>query len=228
MAAATEPVSTPAIGPRLVSHSRELLRDPGALVDADVVDFWQLGRRQFERWEFILTAAVETADQVGRLKPEAIETIQDNVLAVFQSEPVLRAWIALICEYDSRHVRTFRPLALRSFETLLAARLAALRVLTHAVALPTPVVADLDAVRRRCERRTDWLLAALTPNVDWQAFAISPPRVKDFAIDTARIGGGIAETALSIQPVATAALPQPLVQTIVAPIDRLDVAGESR
>ena len=225
MAAATTFAPTLAIGPRLVQHSRDLLRDPAALVDTDVVQFWQLGRQQFERWEFILMSAVEAADQVGRLKPEAIETVRGNVLAVFESEPVLRAWIALICEYDSRHLRTFRPLALRSFETLLAARLAALRVLTHAVALPTPVVADLDAVRRRCERRTDWLLAALTPNVDWQAFAISPPRVKDFAIDTTRIGHGVAETALSIQPVATTALPPRLIGAIVAPLDRLDPSG---
>ena len=191
----------PSLGMRLVQSIPSILRRPRGLLDADALAFWTESRRQFDRWQFILGSAVEATDRDGELKPAAVETAVANAAAVFLAEPVVRAWAAVLCEFDARRDRSWRPLVLRAFEMLLAARLDALRLMTHATALPPTRTSDLDALRRRTERRTDWLLAALTPSVNPDGFGFSPDRIRDFALDAVRIGGDQAAASLAALPI---------------------------
>ena len=215
--------ATPApLAVRLAHHVPSLLRQPDGLHDADVVAFWTEGRRLFDRWQFILGSAVDVADQRGRLKPEAITTCLANATAVFATEPVARSWCAVLCEFDARRDRSWRPLVLRAFEMLLAARLDALRLMTHAQALPEAASSELDRLRRRSERRTDWLLASLCPEVDSRGFGFQPQRIADFSLDAVRIGLDAATASLALRPLVTDAdgSADDLTATIAAAIDR--------
>lgn len=221
-----------ALGLRLAQSAPRLLRRPDGLLDADIVAFWTESRRQLDRWDFIISAALEAAEAGEPLKASAIDEAIGNAASAICAEPILRAWIATLCEFAARRDRTWRPVALRAFEMLLAARLSALKLMTHPTALPTARSSELDRLRRRSERRTDWLLAALAPEVDTASFGFSRDRIRDFSLDAVRIGRDHATASLALRPLAgsvsrVASDPLDLLATIEAPLIRFERSSAS-
>lgn len=108
---------------------------------------------------------------------------------ILVAEILTRVWTSVVCLYDRQHGSRLEPLVRRAYAGHLEARNRALNVLVYGRGFSTGEAAELNALRRRCERWCDLLLAYLArshgsgmqPLID--EFAIEPDRSREFVRD---------------------------------------------
>jgi hypothetical protein len=120
---------------------------------------------------------------------------------ILVAEILTRVWTSVVCLYDRMHGSRLEPLVRRVYVGHLEARNRALNVLVYGRGFSTSEAAELNALRRRCERWCDLLLAYLArshgsdvrPLID--EFAIEPDRSREFVRDLQEDEGALAPLA---------------------------------
>ena len=150
-----------------------------ASVDARHVErLWAASRRRSSGWVRTLSHALRTADE-RPLSPGEQATAVAAAGEVLCGEMVTRLWACVLAEHDRRHGSRLSSVADRVMQDHLRGRLETLRLLTHTTALRADPRDDLDAVRRRCERWTDCLLAGLPGDAGRHTVGGTPAAFED-------------------------------------------------
>lgn len=221
----------------VVRSAPSLVANADCLSDASAHAAWTASRSRSAGWDGLLRGVLTAAD-AGPLGPREQAAAVAAAADVLSSEMLARLWSAVAAEHGRRHGGLGLTLATRSLHDQLRARVFALKLMTHPTALRADFVADLDALRRRAERWTDCLLAALPAGaglaeVDGVPLAFDAGRCRDFAEDGDlwhRLGGGwpLAELTLRVglpADRAAADRSRPLLDAIA---DVVRAAGEAR
>lgn len=165
-----------------------VLGEAASVAGPHAARLWQAARTRAAAWDWELTGLLQAGDR------EALDADRQRravaiVTEVLLAELLTRLWCSCLAAHERRHQSRVGVLADRVMQDQSACRGLALRLMTHPTALPPDRVDELDAVRRRVERWTDCLLAAL-PVDAWRStvggvdIAFDRARCQDFAEDS--------------------------------------------
>lgn len=138
-------------------------------------DFWQNTRQLQRSWDRVLNDA-EGAKQPGQLEELAAQ--------LFTSELLARVWATVLAGIDQRTGRNdLTRIANNAVSGLMQIRNRLLsQVLLRSGAYES-CTADLDRLRRRCDRWTDLLIGNLSGREELFQFAFDVDRARDFAAE---------------------------------------------
>jgi hypothetical protein len=162
----------------LVSRvGRQMIETQTEPSPAALRDFWQNCRSLQRGWDEIL-------DDEPFSTPARVARFEETAAQLFATELLVRVWATILGGIDRRTGRLdLTRIATNTVSGLLQVRH---RVLTHLLSPSTPTgawAADLDRLRRRCDRWTDLLIGNLAAGDDLFQFAFDPDRARDFAVE---------------------------------------------
>ena len=172
----------------IVRNASEVLNHRTCLGVAHTAALFQASRLRGDVWSAELSALRDIADAGRPLAGGDARVVVRATREILASEMVTRLWACVLTAHESRHRSRVAPLARRLFDEHLRCRSESLWYLTHPTALPAETVDELDALRRRAERWTDCLLAALPARAGMAMLGDVPAafdagRCRDFAED---------------------------------------------
>lgn len=144
--------------------------------------FWQSTRQLQRLWD----ESVE--DELN--SPAGRTRFEETATQLFATELLVRVWATILGSIDQRTGRDdLTRIASNSVNGLLQIRH---RLLSHLLKqnVPAAWAADLDRVRRRCDRWTDLLIGNLCGGREFFQFAFDPERARDFAVESLESDSG--------------------------------------
>jgi hypothetical protein len=167
----------------------------GHLSASHVEQYWAASKLRLACWaeslQGYLQLQVGSSPLMSQAGPLVVawREVRPVLEEILVAEILTRVWTCVVCLYDRRHGGGLEPLVRRVYAGHLEARNRALNVLVYGRGFSTSEAAELNALRRRCERWCDLLLAYLVrshvndlqPLID--EFAIEPDRNREFARD---------------------------------------------
>lgn len=165
-------------------HGPTLIVGPHAIDCAGLQLYWSSSKCRLDRW----SRAIKTYQSVtpaGKLESAirwgAIRPVLEEILV---SEILTRVWTGVLCGYDrARSLCEAQPIADSVLRGHLEARSRALAILVDSPHVDAEEAVLLNRLRRRAERWTDLLLAALVDHIEVKPLAFDLSRVCDFAED---------------------------------------------
>ena len=138
-------------------------------------DFWQHTRQLQRDWdEFLDDDPFGTPTDTTRFEDMAAQLLTTELLA--------RVWATILGGIDQRTGRRdLTRIATNAVSGLLQVRHRMLAQLLNPSAPAGPWAANLDRLRRRCDRWTDLLIGNICGRDDFFQFAFDPDRARDFA-----------------------------------------------
>ena len=134
--------------------------------------FWQNTRQLQRAWDEFLNQPI--ADDTTRFQEVAAQ--------LFTTELLARVWGTILGRIDQQTGRTdLTRIATNAVSGLMLIRNRMLSSLLNQSATSVAWAADLDRLRRRCDRWTDLLIGNLCGRNEFFQFAFDPDRVRDFA-----------------------------------------------
>lgn len=169
-------------------------------VSADqVVPYWTASRIRLDCWSLALKEYLQlqigSTPQVSAAGPLAVgwRTVRPVLEEILAAEVLTRVWSGVVSLAPTRHA--LAPVVRRVYLGHLEARNRALNVLVYGRGFDSQEAAELNALRRRCERWSDLLLAYVmnvaadqSPLIDEYAFETD--RLREYARDLAEDGRG--------------------------------------
>lgn len=138
-------------------------------------DFWQNTRQLQRAWDQVLNDG-EGSQQSGKL--------EDLAAQLFTSELLARVWATVLAGIDQRTGRNdLTRIANNAVSGLLQMRNRLLSQLLLRSGATESWTADLDRLRRRCDRWTDLLIGNLSGREELFQFAFDADRARDFAAE---------------------------------------------
>ncbi|MBS0205258.1 MAG: hypothetical protein JSS49_20325 [Planctomycetes bacterium] len=158
------------LGPQMIASQAE----PSSTA---LRDFWQSTRKLQQIWDQFL-------DQEPFSVPDAATHLEQIAAQVFTTELLTRVWATILGSIDQRTGRNdLTRIATNSVSGLLQIRHRLLKHILHPSAPSGSWAADLDRLRRRCDRWTDLLIGNLCGADEFFRFAFDAERARDFAED---------------------------------------------
>jgi hypothetical protein len=155
---------------------RRMIEDEAEPSSTALQSFWQSTRRLQRYWDE--TIEVDLGSPAGRTR------FEETATQLFATELLVRVWATILGCIDKRTGRQdLTRIASNSVNGLLQIRH---RLLSHLLTqnVPAAWAADLDRVRRRCDRWTDLLIGNLVGQSECFQFAFDPDRARDFAVES--------------------------------------------
>lgn len=165
-------------------HGPALILDGQPISSAELQLYWSSSKCRLERWSRALKAynsipagsKLEAAIRWGIMRP-----ILEEILV---AEILTRVWTAVLYGYDrERSICEAQPIAESVLLGHLEARSRALSIMVDSPEVDPEEAVSLNRLRRRAERWTDLLLAALVDYTEIQPLAFDISRACDFAED---------------------------------------------
>lgn len=166
----------------LARVGRRMIEDEAEPSSVALQTFWQSTRQLQRLWDE--TAEGELDSPAGRTRFEEAAT------QLFATELLVRVWSTILGSIDRRTGRQdLTRIAANSVNGLLQIRH---RLLSHLLNqnVAAAWAADLDRVRRRCDRWTDLLIGNLCGQSEFFQFAFDPDRARDFAVESLESDSG--------------------------------------
>jgi len=140
-------------------------------------DFWQTTRELQRRWDdFLADEPLKMSQDTTRFAEVAAE--------LFSTELLVRVWSTVLGRLDQNSGRDdLTRISRNAVSGLLQIRNRLLSQLLDSPASTGTWGADLDRLRRRCDRWTDLLIGNVCGKDELVTFAFDPERARDFAED---------------------------------------------
>lgn len=160
------------------THSQALICGPGEIPESSLECYWTASKCRLDRWGHSLRGLSDTPSSTVRG-----EQGQLLLAELFTTEVLTRVWTAVLTGYDRRRgAHSAEPIARSVYIGHLEARNRGISLLLSG-RIPLETATKLDALRRRCERWTDLLIAHTLGTIDLSEFTHEPARARDFAED---------------------------------------------
>ncbi len=185
----------------LAVHSRALLRAQG-ISPSGLELYWSVSKLRLQRWTRSLQEFLQTQTHGEAAQVRAWQVARPLVEEVLATEVLTRVWTSIVCVREnleeSSHIG---PIVRSVYQGHLEARNRGLNVLVYGRGFSTAESAEVNRLRRRCERWCDLLLGYVlggiqgsnppttseNPLVDsLNEFAFEPARMRDFARDASQ------------------------------------------
>jgi hypothetical protein len=164
----------------------------GQISANQVVPYWTASRIRLDCWSLALKEylqlQISSTPQVSAAGPLVVgwRTVRPVLEEILAAEVLTRVWSGLISLANTRHA--LAPVVRRVYIGHMEARNRALNVLVYGRGFDNQEAAELNALRRRCERWTDLLLAYVLNVAAGQSrlideYAFEPNRLHEFARD---------------------------------------------
>jgi len=138
-------------------------------------DFWQNSRQLQKTWDQALNEAQDSI---------APERLQDLAAQLFTSELLARVWATVLAGVDQRTGRNdLSRIASNAVSGLMQIRNRLLSQVLLRADVTESWMAELDRLRRRCDRWTDLLIGNLSGHGELFQFAFDVDRARDFAAE---------------------------------------------
>ena len=172
-------------------HAPALVRLTRKLPDGELERYWTASKCRQDRWQLALVALKDSRQQLigatGGLHRYALGIFEE----IFTGEILARVWNGVLAAYDAhRGGDHAEPVARSVLVGHLEVRCRTLTFLTNAREIPLGGLAEINRLRRLCERWTDLLLAEICHQADLSALAHEPARMREFAADVPRDTSG--------------------------------------
>lgn len=176
-------------GPTLVSS--------GHISSDSIESYWSASKARLDQWgkslKEYLQLQICTSPSMSAERPLVLawRDVRPVLEEILVAELLTRVWTSVACLYFRSRNRGMESVVRSVYAGHLEARNRTLNVLVYGQGFSRREAAELNALRRRCERWCDLLLGYLvTPNASESAtliaeFAIEPERVREFARDLA-------------------------------------------
>jgi hypothetical protein len=174
----------------LVAIHAPALRLTNDLSDAELARYWTASKCRQDRWQLALVALKQSRQPLigaaGGLHRFALAMFEE----VFTGEILARVWNGVLAAFDAQRGGDHaEPVARSVLVGHVEVRCRSLAFLSTAREIPLGGVADLNRMRRVCERWTDLLLAEIAHHADLSSLAHEPARMREFAVDVPRDAG---------------------------------------
>lgn len=151
----------------------QLISSKAAPRSVALKEFWQSTRTLQQHWSEFLDSLSDPATETTRLK--------DFATQVFTTELLARVWATVLGRIDQETGQNdLTRIASNAVGGLLQIRN---RLVSHLLTPDVPAAcgAEIDRMRRRCDRWTDMLIGKINGRADCFQFALNPDRSRDFA-----------------------------------------------
>jgi hypothetical protein len=167
----------------------------GHLSASHIEQYWAASKLRLACWaeslQGYLQLQVGSSPLMSQAGPLVVawREVRPVLEEILVAEILTRVWTCVVCLYDRRHGRGLEALVRRVYAGHLEARNRALNVLVYGRGFSASEAAELNALRRRCERWCDLLLAhlSISHGRQWQSvideLAIEADRSREFARD---------------------------------------------
>lgn len=184
----------------------------GHLSSSHMEQYWAASKLRLACWseslQGYLQLQIGSSPSMSQAGPLVVawREVRPVLEEILVAEILTRVWASVVCIYDRRHGSQMLPLVRRVYAGHLEARNRALNVLVYGRGFSTREAAELNALRRRCERWCDLLLAYLTRSLPSELqplideFAIEPDRSREFARDLQGDEGALVPLAGQLLP----------------------------
>jgi hypothetical protein len=175
----------------LVSIYAPALRLTKHLPDAELARYWTASKCRQDRWQLALVALKQSRQPLigatGGLHRCALAMFEE----IFTGEILARVWCGVLAAFDAhRGGDQTEPVGRSVLVGHVEVRCRSLALLSNAREIPLGGLAELNRMRRMCERWTDLLLAETAHQADLSPLAHEPARMREFAVDVPRDAGG--------------------------------------
>jgi hypothetical protein len=172
-------------------HAPTLVRLTTTLPDTELERYWTASKCRQDRWQLALAALKDSRQQLigatGGLHRFALAMFEE----VFTGEILARVWCGVLAAFDAARGSDYaEPVARSVLVGHLEVRCRTLTLLSNSREIPLGGLAELNRQRRLCERWTDLLLSEMVHQADLSSLAHEPARMREFAVDVPRGGGG--------------------------------------
>lgn len=178
----------------VVAVNADPLLARGPIGSQHVVQYWTASRIRLDCWSLALKEYLQlqigSTPQASAAGPLVVgwKSIRPVVEEILAAEVLTRVWAGVVCLSDTAPV--LAPIVRRVYAGHLEARNRALNVLVYGRGFSSQEAAELNGLRRRCERWSDLLLAYVHNVAAHQAsliqeFAFEPDRTREYARDLA-------------------------------------------
>jgi hypothetical protein len=165
-----------------------------------VVPYWTASRIRLDCWSLALKEylqlQISSTPQVSAAGPLVVgwRTVRPVVEEILTAEVLTRVWSSIVSLANTRHA--LAPVVRRVYIGHLEARNRALNVLVYGRGFDSQEAAELNTLRRRCERWADLLLAYVLNIAPEQSrlieeYGFEPERLHEFARDLSEDCNGL-------------------------------------
>jgi hypothetical protein len=183
----------------LIAVNAQEVLQIGEVSANQVVPYWTASRIRLDCWSLALKEYLQlqigSTPQGSAAGPLVVgwRTIRPVLEEILAAEVLTRVWSGVVSLAKTRHA--LEPIVRRVYLGHLEARNRALNVLVYGRGFDSREAAELNALRRRCERWADLLLAYVL-NVAPESrlideYAFEPDRVHEFARDLSEDSNGL-------------------------------------
>ena len=161
------------------------------LPDSELERYWTASKCRHDRWQLALAELKESRSQLIGATGGLHRFAQGMFEEIFTGEILARVWSGVLAAFDAGGAWTTPNRSARSVLVgHLEVRCRTLSLLSTAREIPLDGLAELNRLRRLCERWTDLLLSEIANQTDLSALGHEPERMREFAADVPRDGGG--------------------------------------
>ena len=172
----------------VATYGPSVIRTPEPLSESYLRAYWSAAKCRLTRWGLMIARYHRTSEKLGetwaRDQSHAIAPTMKEILA---SEMLTRTFSAVVCAHDRLHgVADAEPIAQSIYMGHLELRYRVLHAMADDAFGQSDVGAELNHLRRRCERWTDLLLGYLRDAADVSEFSFDEERCGEFAANLRR------------------------------------------